>query len=180
VTAGGGRKEASGVVLETERLLMRPFREGDIDDYAALSADPEVMRHLSATGEPLSREDAWRQMAMFVGHWQLRGYGVWAVEERATGRFAGRIGLHYPEGWPDRELGWALGRSFWGRGLATEGARAALGYAFGRLGWRHVISLIRPGNVRSIRVAERLGAVAVGDVPLRGMRHHVYRVDARS
>ncbi len=73
-------------------------------------------------------------MAMFVGHWSLRGYGLWAAEERATGEFVGRIGLWNPEGWPGLEVGWLLDCACWGRGLATEGARAALAYAFTTLG----------------------------------------------
>jgi RimJ/RimL family protein N-acetyltransferase len=165
------------VELHTQRLHLRQFRPGDIDAYAALCSDPEVMRHLSKTGEPLSREDAWRQMAMFCGHWQLRGYGMWVAEERDTRRFVGRIGLHYPEGFPDRELGWALARDFWGRGLATEAARAAADHAFRELRWDHLVSLIRPGNTRSIRVAERLGARPDGTTPMRGLEHLVYRLE---
>jgi RimJ/RimL family protein N-acetyltransferase len=132
------------------------WREEDFEQYAAITADAEVMRYLGE-GKPLSRGDAWRQMAFHVGHWHLRGYGMWAVEEAATGRLAGRIGFLNPEGWPGFELGWTLGREFWGRGYATEGARRALAFAFEELGRDHVISLIRPDNRPSIRVAERLG-----------------------
>jgi RimJ/RimL family protein N-acetyltransferase len=166
------------VILETERLRLRPFQQADFEDYAAMCADREVMRYLSPTGDPLSREDAWRQMAMFAGHWQLRGFSLWAAEERQTGRFVGRIGLHYPEGWPDRELGWALCRQFWGQGLASEGARAAADHALRTLGWSHVISLIRPGNTRSIRVAERLGARPAEVSIFREVEHLVYRLDS--
>ncbi len=165
--------------LDTERLHLREFRAEDIDAYAAMCADPEVMRFLSADGAALSREDAWRQMAMFAGHWALRGFGMWAVEERTSGRFVGRVGLHYPEGWPDRELGWVLCRSFWGQGLATEAARAAAACAFGPLGWSHLISLIRPDNHRSIAVALRLGETRSGEGSIRGIPHHVYRLDRR-
>ncbi len=165
--------------LRTERLLLRKFRADDIDAYAALCADSEVMRFLSITGEPMSRSDAWRQMAMFSGHWELRGYGMWAVEEVGTGAFVGRVGLHYPEGFPDRELGWALLPRYWGRGLATEAARAAARHAFEGLGWDHLVSLIIPGNRRSIRVAERLGALVAGTVARHGAEHVVYRLDAR-
>ena len=111
------------VTLETERLRLRMFRETDLDAYAAMSADPEVMRYLGATGEPLTRREAWRQMAMFLGHWQLRGYGVWVVEERASGALVGRIGLFNPDGWPGLECIWTLARGAWGKGYATEGAR---------------------------------------------------------
>src|SRR5262245_22960661 len=109
--------------LETERLRLRQFRDSDIDSYASMCANPEVMRYLSANGELLSRADAWRQMSMFLGHWELRGYGTWAVEEKSSGAFVGRVGLHFPEGWPDRELGWTVDRQFWGKGYAVEAAR---------------------------------------------------------
>ena len=163
------------LTLETDRLLLRPFRDSDIDDYAAMCADPEVMRYLGARSV-LSREDAWRQMAMFVGHWQLRGFGVWAVEERASGSFVGRVGLHFPEGWPDRELAWAVARSYWGRGFALEAAQAALAHAFGPLEWPRAISLIDPENRRSIRLAERLGERFERAITLRGYRLSLYAI----
>jgi RimJ/RimL family protein N-acetyltransferase len=143
------------VELQTERVTLRRFRDEDFEAYAAIVADPEVMRYLHSG--PLDRADAWRQMAMILGHWELRGYGLWAAVERATGNLIGRIGFFNPVGWPGFELGWVLGRAAWGRGFATEGARAALVYGFSELRRDHVISLIHPDNVRSIRVAERLG-----------------------
>jgi RimJ/RimL family protein N-acetyltransferase len=142
-----------------------------------MCADPEVMRYVGERGV-LSREDAWRQLAMLVGHWQLRGFGMWALEERETGAFVGRVGLHYPEGWPGRELAWALVRSFWGRGLAYEGALAALTHAFEHLHWDRVISLIDPANVRSIHLAERLGERFEREVVVRGHRVGLYALDA--
>ena len=164
--------------LQTERLLLRAFSDADLDAYAAMCADAEVMRYLSVTGALLSREDAWRQMALFAGHWALRGFGMWAVEERESGRFIGRVGLHQPEGWPDRELGWSLARPAWGRGYATEAARAAADYAFRTLRWAHLIHLILPGNDRSIRVAERLGARPAGTDIVRGVAQLVYRLES--
>ena len=143
------------VQLQTDRLLLRMFRESDLEAYASFCADPEVMRYLGE-GKPLSRIEAWRHLALVLGHWQLRGYGLWAVEERATGALVGRIGFWNPEGWPDFEVGWTLGRPYWGKGFATEGARAALQFAFTEMQRTHVISLIRPENANSIRVAERL------------------------
>lgn len=165
------------MILETERLILRPFREEDLGAYAAMCADPEVMRFLSANGGLLSRAEAWRQMAMMLGHWQLRGYGTWAVEERATGALVGRVGLHYPEGWPDREVGWTIARSFWGRGYASEAARAAIGHAFTALGWTHVVSLIHPENHRSARLAERLGYRVHGTAEVLGLNLTMYRLD---
>jgi RimJ/RimL family protein N-acetyltransferase len=161
--------------LKTERLILRTLREEDFEQYAAMLADPEVSRHLG-DGRPPSRADAWRQMAMILGHWQLKGYGMWAVEEAATGRLAGRIGFFNPEGWPGFELGWTLAREFWGRGYATEGARRALRYGFTELGREHVISLIRPDNLPSIKVAERLGERLEGSTDLFGSEAHVYGI----
>lgn len=166
------------ITLQTERLFLRMFRDEDIDAYAEICADPEVMRFLG--GKTFTRGEAWRSMAMFIGHWTLRGYGVWAVEERATGKLAGRIGFHYPEGWPAFELGWTLGRAHWGKGYATEGARAALRYGFDELRKDHVISLIQPQNAASIRVAERLGEKLEGETELLGLRHLIYGISRDS
>jgi RimJ/RimL family protein N-acetyltransferase len=145
------------ITIKTGRLILRVFREADQDDYVAICDDPEVMRYLGE-GKPLSRAEAWRQMALLLGHWQLRGYRMWAVEEPNSHKLIGRIGCFQPEGWPGLEIGWTLGRPYWGQGYATEGGRAALGYAFRTLNQGHVISLIQPGNLASIRVAERLGS----------------------
>jgi RimJ/RimL family protein N-acetyltransferase len=163
------------VTLETERLLLRMFRDEDFEAYAEFCADPDVMRYL--TGKPMSRVEAWRHMAMMVGHWTLRGYGMWAVEERATGAFIGRIGFNDPEGWPAFEIGWTLGRPYWGKGYATEGARVALDYAFDELDKPHVISLIHPENLGSISVAEKLGEKLEGETEVLGMPVLIYGID---
>ena len=164
--------------LETERLILRNWREDDFEAYASLCADPQVMRYLG--GKTLDRTEAWRHMAMMIGHWQLRGYGLWAVEEKATGQFAGRIGFLNPEGWPGFELGWTLKREFWGKGYATEGARRALEYAFKELDKQHVISLIHQENLSSMRVAERLGETLEGTATIMGVDVLVYGVDRSS
>jgi RimJ/RimL family protein N-acetyltransferase len=159
--------------LTTPRLLLREFQERDFDAYATMMADPMVARYLS-NGQPLTRADAWRQMAMFAGHWALRGFGVWAVEERATGAFIGRIGCLEPEGWPGFEIAYTLARPFWGRGYASEGAAAALRFAREELHRERIISIIRPGNAGSIRVAEGLGAVAEREVEFFGEPARIY------
>ena len=164
------------VTLETERLRLRAFRNSDLDPYAALCADPEVMRYLG-TGVTLSRPDAWRSMAGILGHWRLLGYGMFALEEKATGAFVGRAGFLDPPGWPDFEIGWVLAREHWGKGYAVEAARAARDYAFGPLGRDHFVSLIRPANQRSIRVAEKLGERLAGETELLGSPCLVYRLD---
>ncbi|GLC25774.1 N-acetyltransferase [Roseisolibacter agri] len=160
--------------INTDRLLLRAFAQRDFDAYAAMVADPEVMRHL-ADGRPLNRFDAWRQMAMFAGHWSLRGFGVWAVEERSTGEFIGRIGCFQPEGWPEFEIAYTLARHAWGKGYAREGAAAALKYARETLGRTSIVSIIRPDNAASIRVATSLGAVPDGEVEFFGAPAVLYR-----
>src|SRR5262249_51921733 len=142
--------------LLSQRLVLRMFRESDLDAYAEMCGDLDVMRFIG-DGHPLSRAESWRHMAMILGHWQLRGFGLWAVEERSTGLLAGRVGCWQPEGWPGFEIGWTLRRQFWGRGYATEAALASLDFAFSRLGQARVISLIDPENGPSIAVAARVG-----------------------
>ncbi len=163
------------VKLETDRLLLRMFRESDFEQYAKICADPEVMRYLN--GKPFTRLEAWRQMAFFIGHWHLRGYGHWAVEEKASGNLIGRIGFLNPEGWPAFEIGWTLGRKYWGKGFAIEGARRALAYAFVDLEKDHVISLIHQDNKASMRVAERLGESTEGKTEILGTELLIYGID---
>jgi len=168
------RPAVAMISLETDRLLLRPFQESDLDAYATMTADPEVMRFMDG---PQDRTTAWRSMAGCLGHWVLRGYGLWAVEERASGQLIGRIGLINPEGWPGLEVGWLLARPHWGQGYATEGARAALGHAFDIQQADHVISLINPQNAASIRVAERLGERFERKIEFFGGETLVYGID---
>jgi RimJ/RimL family protein N-acetyltransferase len=142
--------------LQTPRLRLRQFVQADWPAYAAMCADPEVMRHIGS-GAPQTGQEAWRGMAIFLGHWALRGYGMWALELRATGALLGRVGYLEPEGWPGFELGWLLAREHWGHGFAREAAAVALTHAFAVLQRERVISLIRPENRRSIMLAEAIG-----------------------
>jgi RimJ/RimL family protein N-acetyltransferase len=170
--------ENSLVTLETPRLRLRPFLPSDFEAFARMCGDPEVVRYLG-DGMPRSRIAAWFEMAAFVGHWSLRGFGEWAVEERSSGVFVGRIGLQQPEGWPDIEVGWVVCREQWGKGFATEGGQAALAYAFERLGARRVISMIHPDNEGSIRVAERLGESFDRRITLNNRDRLVYAIERR-
>ena len=165
------------VTLETERLILRMLREDDFEAYARICADEDVMRYLG--GKIMTRAEAWRHLAFLVGHWQLLGYGHWAVEEKATGEMLGRLGFLNPAGWPGFEIGWTLRRESWGKGYATEGARRALRYAFTELGQEHVISLIHPENRPSIRVAERLGERHEGEAEIMGIHVLVYGLDRK-
>ncbi|HUD41640.1 MAG TPA: GNAT family N-acetyltransferase [Dokdonella sp.] len=143
-------------VLETERLRLTALGNHHFETYAAMLADESSTRFIG-DGLPLDRMNAWRSMAMLLGHWMLRGYGMWAVELRETGRFVGRVGLHNPDGWPDVELGWMLAPEHRHQGYATEAATRVLRHAFDTMGLSRVISLIRVENSASERVARRLG-----------------------
>ncbi len=151
--------------LHTDRLTLRAFRADDLDGLAAMNADVEVRRWLG--GRLLSREESWGVMEASLGQWALRGYGLFAVE--SEGRFAGRVGILHPADWEGPELAWGLAPAFWGRGLATEAAACARDWAFATCGFGELASFILSGNLRSRRVAEKLGAVRQGTVELRGM-----------
>ncbi|HEY9500023.1 MAG TPA: GNAT family N-acetyltransferase [Pyrinomonadaceae bacterium] len=163
------------MLLETDRLILRMWRNEDFAAYEKMCADPEIMKYLG--GRTFDRLEAWRHMAFLVGHWQLLGFGHWAVEEKESGKFIGRLGFLNPEGWPGFEIGWTLAREAWGKGYATEGARRALDYAFHDLNKDHVISLIHPENKNSIRVAERLGETLEGQTELLGHDVLIYGID---
>ena len=164
-------------ILETSRLRLRGFRADDFETVARWCSDAETMRHIGE-GQPMSRGDAWRSLAMIVGHWPLRGYGLWAAEEKAGGALVGRIGLYEPEGWPGLELGWLVDRERWGEGFAPEGAAAALAFGFDTLGAEKLISLIQPGNAASVRVAEKIGERYEGQRDVFGQLANVYAIEA--
>jgi RimJ/RimL family protein N-acetyltransferase len=161
-------------VVETERLVLRAFRLSDLDAYAAMCADEEVMRHIGSGGA-VGRDVAWRHLALFLGSWGLVGHGMWAIERRADGALIGRAGFLDPEGWPGCELGWLLARDAWGQGYAFEAAQAARAFGRRELGLGELISLIRPDNQRSIALAERLGAHDRGPIDFMGSHARLYR-----
>jgi RimJ/RimL family protein N-acetyltransferase len=163
--------------LETERLRLRPFRRSDFEDYAALNADPEVLHYLGSGSQVWDRGRSWRHLAFLIGHWQLGGAGMWALEHRETGAFMGSVGFSTPDGWPGFELAWKLARRWWGHGYATEAARAALAHAFTVLERDHVISLIQPENRASIRVAEKIGERLEGRIDHGGREMLCYGLD---
>lgn len=157
--------------IETERLVLRPPQAVDFDAWATFLADARAVRFL---GGVRSRPEAWRRLLEKTGAWAIQGFGMFSVIEKSSGRWIGRIGPWQPEGWPGPEVGWALLPDAWGRGYATEGATAALDYAFDVLHWDRVIHSIDPANTPSARLAQRLGSVRQGtaqmpppiDVPL--------------
>ena len=164
------------VSLETGRLRMRLPRESDLDAFAAIYADAASMQYLG-DGKTLTRPETWRAITAMLGHWLVRGYGMFAVERKDTGAMIGRVGFLNPEGWPGFELGWTLAHEQRGNGFATEAARAALAYAFDTLDQARVISLIRPANAPSIRVAERLGQTLRSQSDLLGGPVLTYAID---
>ncbi|MEJ8631058.1 GNAT family N-acetyltransferase [Sphingomonas sp. I4] len=161
-------------VLQTERLTLRPPSAEDFEAWAAFHTEEDTMRFL---GGVQKRGAAWRNMCTMVGAWHVRGFAMFSVIERDTGRWVGRIGPWQPEGWPGREVGWGIARAFAGRGYAYEAACAAMDYAVDTLGWDHVIHTIDPDNGGSIKLAQRLGSVNQGPVSLPAPLED-FRVDA--
>jgi RimJ/RimL family protein N-acetyltransferase len=162
--------------VETERLLMRGWRDADTVAWADVVADDEVMRALGREGG-ISLGEAWRDMAIMAGHWALKGFGHWVLESRVTGELLGRAGLYHPADWPGLEIGWTVARPHWGNGYAGEAARATMRWARAELGAHHLISLIADDNLRSQRVADKLGMEQEGRARVRGHDLRVYGID---
>jgi RimJ/RimL family protein N-acetyltransferase len=140
--------------LVTQRLLLRRWRSTDREPFAALNADPAVVEHLSG---PMTRDESDAFIERIESHWDQHGYGLWAVEVPGQAGCIGFVGIQRLAFMPKDEIGWRLARAFWGRGYATEAARAALADGFGRLGLDEIISITVPANKRSRRVMERIG-----------------------
>ncbi|WP_416520144.1 GNAT family N-acetyltransferase [Streptomyces achromogenes] len=163
--------------LHTDRLLLRRWRDSDLEPWAAMNADPEVREHL---GDLLSRDQSDASVAQYQADFDRRGYGWWAVEVRGTGEFIGFAGLDpVDDGMPFTgvEIGWRLARSAWGQGYATEAARAVLAYGFDTLGLPEILAVTTSTNHRSQAVMRRIGMIrdpaddfddpSVPDGPLR-------------
>lgn len=176
------------MTIETERLILRPFAADDLDAFAAINADPEVMRFFPA---PRTRAETAGMIDVLERRRREEGIAFSAAVERASGRLVGMIGLQrvgpdFPFA-PTVEVGWRLARDVWGRGYATEGARAALAEGFGRLGLYEIVAFTRPDNLPSRAVMERLAMrrdpaddfdhpKLPADHPMR--RHVLYRLTA--
>lgn len=170
------------VEIETDRLRLRRWREEDLEPYARICADPEVMRYMTGGGDAaFTREQSEEQVERFIRRWEEHGFGLWAVEEKYSGAFIGRIGLMRQDDWLEgkhkTEVGWLLDRAFWGRGLATEGARSSLYHGFEELGLERIISIIQPANLASRRVAEKVRMTLRGETRWRGHDVVWYAVD---
>lgn len=177
------RGASSAPRLETERLVLRAFERGDLDDHAATLADPAVTHYL--TDEPFSREDSWRRLMMAVGQWPLLGYGYWAVELKESGRVVGHCGFADMEramepgisGEP--EMGWIFDRSVQGQGIAFEACTAALDWADKELDAPSYPAIISLENEPSIRLAERLGFERLPNAVYRDEQVALFRKAAR-
>ncbi len=146
--------------LETERLRMRGHRLEDLEHCVSLWSDPVVTRYTS--GRPLTREEVWARLLRYIGHWTLLGYGFWVVEEKATGNFVGEVGVaefeRDMESPLDRpEAGWVLAGDAHGKGYATEAVLAAIAWGKTRFESPHLMCLIHPENLASIRIAGKCG-----------------------
>lgn len=160
-------------VRETERLVLRRPEEKDFEPYEQYYSDPQLAKYVGGVAD---RDGAWRRLAALIGHWELRGYGYWAVEEKASGLFGGCVGLWRSAGWPELELGYWLVPAMFGKGYATEAGAEARDFAFEEVAADSLVSYIDPANDPSKRVAERLGARFDGEIELLSHgRHCVYR-----
>ena len=147
--------ELASLRLETPRLILRPPRMEDFDAWAAFLED-EVATKFIGGRQP--RATAWRTFMCMCGAWTMTGVAMFSVIEKASGKWVGRLGPWHPEGWPQAEVGWGIAPEHWGRGYASEGAAAAMDYAFDVLGWTDVIHCIDENNLASQGVAKRLGS----------------------
>ena len=145
--------------LETERLILRVPALEDIDRWAEMMEDEEAARFL---GGVMPKPVVWRQIMQMVGAWEVTGVAMFSVIEKTSGKWIGRVGPWQPFAWPGTEVGWGLHPDARGKGYATEAAAASIDYAFDVLQWTTVIHLVHPDNIRSRRVAERLGATLRG------------------
>ena len=163
-------------VQETPRLLLRHLVPDDMGDLAALYADPEVMRFWP---RPYSREETRAELERLQAYYTEHGFGLWATIHKPDGRFIGRCGLLRKtlEGAPELEVAYMIGHAYWGRGLATEAARAIAGHAFRELGPPRLVSYILPENLGSRSVAKKNGMQPVGETLHAGLLHLVYAVE---
>ena len=143
----------AGPVISTERLVLRPWRDDDLEPFAAMSADPAVMEHYPAL---LTREQCEAVIERIRGHFAREGFGFWALEAPDV-PFVGFTGIARPGFMPVVEVGWRLARPYWGQGFATEAARAAVTWGFANVALDEIVAFVVPGNQRSQRVMGRLG-----------------------
>jgi len=161
--------QPGGPVVETARLRLRQWRSADIAPYTAMLADPSTARFITVDGNPVIDEmTGWRHTVVMAGHWSLHGAGMFAVEEKSSGKFIGRVGPWFLPAWPDFEIGWGIAREAQGKGYAVEAARASIAWAFATFEIERVIHCIDRENTASQGVARRLGAEKDREIELFG------------
>jgi RimJ/RimL family protein N-acetyltransferase len=166
---GAALAQLSGPVVETPRLKLRQWRGADVAPYTAMLGDPGIARFITVDGKPVDDVmTGWRHTVVMAGHWAIHGVGMFAVEEKHSGQFVGRVGPWFPPTWPDFEIGWGITREAQGRGYATEAARAAIDWAFANFEIAQVIHCIDRENTASQGVARRLGATSQREIELFG------------
>jgi RimJ/RimL family protein N-acetyltransferase len=159
----------NGPIIETERLMLRPWRSDDIEPNTAMLGDATAGRFITADGKPVTDAFAgWRNAAIMAGHWALYGVGMFVVEEKQTGRFAGRVGPWKPPGWAGFEVGWGIASDFRGKGYAVEAARASIDWSFATFEIDRIVHCIDRENTASQAVARRLGATKDREMELLG------------
>ena len=141
-------------VIETERLRLRMLHDSDLDDLAALFADPDVMRYVG-NGQPTDRAEAQKALTSIIAHWNRHGFGRWAIEDKETKEFVGYGGLRSLFGTP--EVVYHFAKRHWGKDFATEMARAALNFGFKVKEFDRVVAIAKPGNAASIHVMDKIG-----------------------
>jgi len=158
--------------IETDRLRLRGWEECDFPAYAMLRSDPDAQAYV---GPVMTRSQAWDRFCLDLGVWALRGYGVFAIADKASDEALGYTGIYHPLYFDEPELSWSLFPGQTGRGYATEAATAARRWAYEALDLPPLMSLIFPDNLPSKAVAERLGAVFEKETVLDGEPRHLYR-----
>ncbi len=144
--------------LETERLTLRPFAVDDVEAHIAMMSDAKMAKFLTDDGKVRSYGDEWRAAASYLGHWHIRGFGFFTVEEKATSEWVGRVGPWMPGGWPGLECGWSICSKHWGKGYAPEAAIATIKWTFEKFPeLERIISIIDPSNRNSQAVAAKIG-----------------------
>ena len=162
--------------IDTERLYLRPMTTRDVDDLVALHSDPEVSRYM----RPFDRDEAIERLRRDDADWREYGHGLLAVLANDGGGFLGRVALKYWPQFDEAEVGWVLRREAWGRGYATEAARACAAWGFAAFDYPYLTAMIRSENARSIRVAERLGMTPLREDVLFGVPVVVHAVSRQS
>ena len=164
------------MVLETERLWLRHLVPDDLDDMAAILTDPETMQYYQ---RPFTRDEAGEWIAQNIQRYETDGFGLWAVVSKETGEFLADCGpvRRLVDERQEVEIGWQVNRHHWRQGIASEAGAGCRDYAFETLGLERVISLIRPENVPSRGVAEKIGMTIDKTIDYKGMIHHVYAVE---